>query len=131
MTNKTKTVGKTTNTIKKGGITMEQLQFKGISRQATDKEYLAERIQTTCELITEYINDRVYKDYEIKPTEVFKDFKDKEQLKALLVIGNYLDKKLDTIHEQEENDDNYITVDSAKVLEVFNTIIASRKGGNK
>ena len=131
MTNKTKTVGKTTNTIKKGGITMEQLQFKGISRQATDKEYLAERIQTTCELITEYINDRVSKDYEIKSTEVFKDFKDKEQLKALLVIGNYLDKKLDTIHEQEENDDNYITVDSAKVLEVFNTIIASRKGGNK
>ena len=129
MTNKTKTVGKTTNTIKKGGITMEQIQFKGISRQATDKEYLAERIQTTCELITEYINDRVHKDYEIKPTEVFKDFKDKEQLKALLVIGNYLDKKLDTIHEQEENDDNYIIVDSAKVLEVFNTIIASIKGG--
>lgn len=129
MTNKTKTVGKTTNTIKKGGITMEQLQFKGVSRQSTDKEYLAERIQTTCELITEYINDRVSKSHEIKSTEVFKDFKDKEQLKALLVIGNYLDKKLDTIHEQEENDDNYITVDSAKVLEVFNTIIASRKGG--
>jgi len=131
MTNKTKTVGKTTNTIKKGGITMEQLQFKDISRQSTDKEYLAERIQTTCELITEYINDRVSKDYEIKSTEVFKDFKDKEQLKALLVIGNYLDKKLDTIHEQENNDDNYITVDSSKVLEVFNTIIASIKGGNK
>lgn len=131
MTNKTKTVGKTTNTIKKGGTTMEQLQFKDVSRQSTDKEYLAKRIQTTCELITEYINDRVHKDYEIKPTEVFKDFKDKEQLKALLVIGNYLDKKLDTIHEQENNDDNYITVDSSKVLEVLNTIMASRKGGNK
>lgn len=98
MTNKmNKTVGKTTNTIKKGANAMEQIQFKGVSRQATDREYLASRIKTTCELITTYINIRVTDEQEIEPTEVFKDFRDKEQLRALLIIGNYLDKKLDII----------------------------------
>lgn len=97
MATKTKTVGKTTKTIQKGVNTMEQIQFKDVSRQATDREYLASRIKTTCELITTYINIRVTDEQEIEPIEVYKDFRDKEQLMSLLVIGNYLDKKLDTI----------------------------------
>lgn len=104
MTTKTKTVGKTTN-----------------------KEYLANSIQTTCEMITEYINLRVAEEHAIKATEVHKDFKDKEQLMSLLVIGNYLDKKLKTITESEEDDNNAITLDSATVMKKLNTVIALKE----
>lgn len=102
MTTKTKTVGKT----------------------IINKEYLANSIQTTCEMITEYINLRVAEEHAIKATEVYKDFKDKEQLMSLLVIGNYLDKKLKTIKESEEDDNNAITLDSATVMKKLNTVIA-------
>lgn len=111
---------------------MKQLQFKNVARQAIDKEYLAFRIKITCILIADYINKKVSKNYKISPTEVFKDFKNKDQLRALLVIGNYLDKKLHNIYEQEDEDNSdVITLDSAKVLKALNAIMELREGGDK
>ena len=69
----------------------KQLQFKDVSRQAVDRELLMGYIKEVCELVAFYISS----DNKSKVTaeEVFKDFKDKDQLRALLVVGNYINKK--------------------------------------